>query len=85
MPARARRYIGSLRDVAAVEHDRAAVGVDQADRHAEARRLAGTVGPEQPDDLAPLDLVIDAVDHLAAAVPLLQAADLQAGASLDPP
>ena len=73
------------RDVVAVEHDVAAVGVDQADRHPEARRLAGAVGPEQADDLAPLDLVVDAVDDLAAAVPLFQPADLQAGASLDPP
>ena len=74
-----------LRDVAAVEDDRAAVGVDQADRHPEAGRLAGPVGPEQADDLAPVDVEVDAVDDLAAAVPLLQPADFAAGASLDPP
>ena len=67
------------RDVATVEQDRAAIGVDQADRHPEAGCLAGAVGPEQPHDLAVLDLVVDAVDDLAAAVPLLQSADLQQG------
>jgi hypothetical protein len=56
-----------------------AVGVDQADRHPEAGRLAGAVGPEQADDLPPVDLELDPVDDLAAAVPFLQAADFQQG------
>ena len=43
---------GQARDVPAVEDDLAAVGVDQADRHAEAGGLARPVGAEQADDLA---------------------------------
>ena len=53
--------------------------VDQADRHAEAGGLAGTVGAEQADDLAALDVVINAADDLAAAVPFPEAANLQQG------
>ena len=41
--------------------------------------LPAPLGPSRPDDLAPLDLVVDAVDDLAAAVPLFQSADLQEG------
>ena len=59
--------------------DLAAVGVDQADRHPEAGRLARPVGAEQADDLALVDLEIDPVDHLAAPIPLLQAADFEQG------
>ena len=79
MPGRARWYIGRLGDVAAVEEDLAAVGVDQADGHPEARGLARPVGAEQADDLALVDVEVDAVDDLAASVPLLQAADFQQG------
>ena len=72
-------------DVAAVEDDGAAVGVDQADGHPEAGRLARPVGPEQTDDLALVHLEVDAVDHLAASVPLLQATGFEQGHRLDPP
>ena len=47
-------------DVDAVELDAARVGRRQADGHVEGRRLAGAVGPEQPDDLARRDLEADA-------------------------
>ena len=70
---------GQARDVPAVEDDLAAVGVDQADRHAEAGGLARPVGAEQADDLAPRDLEVDPVDDLSTPVPLLQAADFQQG------
>jgi hypothetical protein len=72
-------------DVAAVERDGAAVGVDEADGHAEAGGLAGSVGPEEADDLALVDVELDPVHHLATAVPLLQGADFQQGHRFDPP
>ena len=59
---------GPVGDVDAVEHDLAGVGLDHAAGHAEAGGLAGPVGAQQPDDLAAVDLEIDAVDDAAAAV-----------------
>ena len=41
--------------------------------------LPAPLGPEQPDDLAAVHVEIDPVDHLAAAVPLFQPADLEQG------
>ena len=51
---------------------RAGVGLDHAAGHAKAGGLAGAVGAEQADDLAVLDLEVDAVDHAPAAVDLHQ-------------
>ena len=85
MPRRARRYIGRRGDVLAVEEDLAVVGRDLAGGHAEAGGLAGAVGPEQADDLAGVDLELDAVDDLAPAVDLHQPADFQQGHSRAPP
>ena len=77
MPARGAQKHRQAGDVAAVEFDGAAIGVDQADGHPEAGGLTRTVGSEQPDDLALRDLVINAADNLPAAVPLFQASDFQ--------
>ena len=74
MPRRARRYIGRCGHVLAVEEDLAVVGRDLAGGHAEAGGLAGAVGAEQADDLADVDLEVDAVHDLAAAVELDQPA-----------
>src|ERR1700677_3296712 len=66
-------------DIATIERDRSALRVNQADRHAKTGCLAGAVGPEESHDLALVDLVVDAVDDLAAAVPFLQPTDFQQG------
>ena len=63
--ARVHRQIG---DIFAVEDDAPRVGRRQPDRHVERRRLAGAVGPEQPDDFTRLHLEADAADNRAAAV-----------------
>ena len=71
MPSRARWYIGSVRDVVAVELDAAAVGLDQPGDHVEHRGLAGAVRPEQADRLAAPHVEARALHHLAAAEALL--------------
>ncbi len=63
------RVIGN---VVALEDDPAAIRAHEADDHVEAGGLAGAIGAEKPDDLAPLEPDIDAVDHGAAAVNLDQ-------------
>ena len=79
MPRRARQIHGQMGDVLAVEEDLAVVGRDLAGGHAEAGGLAGAVGAEQADDLADIDLEIDAVHNLAPAVKLHQPAHFQDG------
>ena len=69
-----RRGVG---DVAPVEDDRAAVGLDQPGDGLEQRRLAGAVGAEQGDDLALADLEVDAEQHLHVAVGDVELADEQ--------
>ena len=64
-PSRARRYMGQSVTSMPFEHDLAGVGLDHAAGHAEAGRLAGAVGAQQPDDLALFDVEIDAVDDAA--------------------
>src|SRR4029450_12324450 len=54
--------------------DRAAVRLDHAQAHQQGGGLAGAVGPEQGDPLAPAHGQVDAVDGPAAAVRLLEAA-----------
>ena len=60
-----RRRVG---DLAPVEDHRAAVGLDHAGDRLQQRRLAGAVRAEQRDDLALVDLEVDAEQHLHAAV-----------------
>ena len=72
MPSRARWYIGSARDVVAVELDAAAVGLDQPGDHVEDRGLAGAVRSEQADRFAAPDIEARALHHLAPGVALLQ-------------
>src|SRR3546814_614231 len=59
-------------DVAAVEHDLALVGRDQADDHVEAGGLAGAVGAEQADDFARVQGQAEVAHDLARAVALAQ-------------
>ena len=56
--------------VAAEQLDRSLAGRDQAERHAQRRRLAGAVGPEEPVDVAGVDVQVDVVDgeHLVVAL-----------------
>src|SRR5262249_49791913 len=68
-----------LRNVLAGEVDLAVVGRDLSGGHAEAGRFAGAVGAEQPDDFADIDIEVDAVHDLAAAVELHQPPRLQDG------
>ena len=85
MPARARRYIGKR---VTSRPSNMTVPPSASIRPIVIRKLVvlpAPLGPSRPDDLAALDLVVDAVDDLAAAIPFFQPADLQAGASLDPP
>ena len=70
---------GQMGDILAGKEDLAVVGSDLPGGHAEAGRLAGAVGAEQADDLADIDLEIDAVHNLAAAVKLHQPARFQDG------
>ena len=60
-----RRHVG---DVATVEHDGAARRLLGAADGAQQRRLAGAVGAEERDDLALLDVEVDAEQHLHAVV-----------------
>ena len=67
-------------DVLALERDRSGRGCLQAADGLEQRRLAGAVGAEQGDDLAPLHLEVDAEEDLHRAVADVDALAL-AGAS----
>src|SRR5665647_1431278 len=64
---------------AAVYEGVAAAGVQQAREHGDGGALAGAVGPEQAEDLAPGDVEADAIDgehSLGRVVPLAQLLDL---------
>ena len=54
--------------VTAVEDDRSAGRLDETGDRAEQRRLSGAVRPEERDDLALVDLEVDAEQHLNAVV-----------------
>ena len=49
--------------VAAEQLDDALAGRDQAERHAQRRRLAGAVGAEEPVHVAGVDVQVDVVDR----------------------
>src|SRR3546814_17063057 len=55
-------------DVAAVEADRAAAQAEQSEDRLQRRRLAGPVGPDDADDLAPSHGEVDAVQDVGAAI-----------------
>ena len=55
--------------------DPAARGSEEAEQAADRRALAGPVGPQEPEDLATLDLEVDAPDRLDLAVVLDEALD----------
>src|SRR5438445_4832755 len=61
------------RDLLPFDEDAPALGGQQPDHHVEGRRLAGAVGAEQTDHLAPLDVERDVVHDLAGLEPFLQA------------
>ncbi len=68
IPAQApHRPVAERRDVLAVERDRPALGLDQAQDHAGDRRFAGARFADDPQNLAGPDGELDAVDgpHLA--------------------
>ena len=70
-------------DRAAVDGYLAGVGAHQAHDHVEGGRLAGAVGPEQAHHLALGHVERHVLDHLAAAIGLLQVPHLQpAGAGV---
>jgi hypothetical protein len=72
------------RDVLPVEQHAPLVGRDLPGGHAERRGLAGAVGPEQADHLAEIDLEVDAIDDLAAAVVLAEALHFEDGHARPP-
>ncbi len=55
-------------DVLAVDHDLAGARRHHADQRLHQRRLAHAVAADEGDDLAGLDLEVDAVQHLALAI-----------------
>ena len=74
----------AARDLLALEHDLA--GVPHGSRHrAQGRRLAGSVGSEQSDDLAFRDCQRDTVQRLDRPVPRLDSAQLKQRRQLRPP
>ena len=79
MPSRAISWVGMLGDVLAVEDDRAGAGARRAADGHHQGRLAGTVGADQGDDLALLDVDVDALEGLDLAVEGLDAADREKG------
>ena len=68
--------VGDL-DGAAVEQDRACVGLDDAGQAADQRGLAGAVGADQAMHLAGDDVEVDALERLYAAKVLDQRLNLQ--------
>ena len=64
-------------DIVAVEQHGAPAWPDQAAQCPDRRRLAHAVASHQRDDLAGVDLEVDAEQRLAGAVPCLEVADAQ--------
>jgi len=68
-----------LGDVAAPEQDLAGAGARLAEDRHHQRRLAGAIGADQGDDLARIDLEVDALERLDLAVGSAEAADREQG------
>ncbi len=66
-----------VRDVSAIEHDGTAVSLDDAADRLQQGRLAGAVRTEEGDDLALVEVQVDAVEHRAIVVAGLDAAKQQ--------
>ena len=83
--------LGLLREVpdrgaGRVEDDRAGVGLGLAGQHAQQGRLAGAVGPDEPDDVAGRDDEVEAGEQGALGVAGREAAgDEGGGHGADPP
>ena len=69
-----RRHLGH---VCAVDEDVAAADLLEAGDHPEQRRLAAAGGADEDDELAVVDLEVDAVDHLGGAEALHDLAELE--------
>ena len=71
------------REVAAVHHDGAAVGILQAADQVEKGRLARARGPQHDADLAAVDGRVDAIEHrqacITVAIVFLESVDLDVG------
>src|SRR5919109_278332 len=72
-----------LRDVETHEVDAPAVGRREPGDEIEDRRLPGAVGPDQPEDLAVVELDVDVIDRDDAAVALGQPMCSQNGRALE--
>ena len=72
---RSRHSLPAPGRVLAEDADLAGVGRAEALQDLDGGGLAGAVGPENGDDLAAVDLEVDAAHDLAVAVGLAQAAD----------
>ena len=73
----ARACLGIGLDVLVLDEHRARLGADQARDHAQQRRLARAVGPEQAGQRARRGCRVDAVDHPAPAEPRADALEGQ--------
>src|SRR6516164_11135012 len=70
---------GNLSDVATLEQDVSAAGARAAEDGHHQRRLAGAVSSDQRDDLAGIDVEIDALQRLDLAIGSTKAADGEEG------
>ncbi|MNT67085.1 hypothetical protein D3C72_2052020 [compost metagenome] len=75
---------GLVGDVAAVEHERAAVDILQPRDQAQQRGLAAARGADEDDELALLDGEVDALDGAVLTKEFLDAAQLKVGHSSAP-
>ena len=76
---RSAHAVGLVRDVEAVDARRAGGRRQQRREHPDERRLAGAVGPEQPEDLTVFDREADAVDGREVAELLDDLVDVDGG------
>jgi len=74
---RGQPFGGQAGDVAATQPRRAGVGLVEPGHEVEQRRLAGTVGADDADELALRDVEIDIVDGRQTAEPAREAANLE--------
>ena len=65
-PMRAQRFGSKIGDVGAVEPDRAACGIEQADDQVRERRLAASTLADNGEGLAPIDVQADVLDRVHA-------------------
>jgi hypothetical protein len=71
-PMRARAPLGLLEDVDPVDLGATGVGQEQRREDADGSGLAGSVWSENPEDLAPLDVEVDAAERLGVSEALGQ-------------